>query len=112
NRAARKARTRQEREAVRRRMARRRTYRRVAIIVAVLVVVGGITAGLVISLSRQKALPGTQTGAAPWPPELAHPLASTRSADGPEVWPSALGTRERRPHPRVLKSGVINGLCG
>jgi len=44
----------------------------VVIIAAVLVVVGGITAGLIIFSSKQKTLPGTQTGAAPWPPELDH----------------------------------------
>lgn len=53
-------------------MARRRTKRRVAIIVAVLAVVGAVTVGIVISASRQKTLPGTQTGPAPWAPELDH----------------------------------------
>jgi len=53
-------------------MASRRTLRRVAIIVAAVAVVGGVTAGVVISASRPKTLPGLQTGPAPWAPELDH----------------------------------------
>lgn len=104
NRAARKARARQEREAARRRMAKRRTYRRVAIIVAVLVVVGGITAGLVISSSRQKTLPGTQTGAAPWPPELDH-LRARLTALGLPAAPSMAETLHIHVHLDVFVDG-------